>query len=265
MTAFVSMILLPILVHFVLKYICTYISGDIQYENVSVVLDHVYRILARIVNYTGFGVVTWSIYKNGIKKSMVYIFFSALGIMIPYLSDFLIEALTGSISQTYKIYLFSFLMYPFDFLTLVLIVFMLPAIGRFTYSGKRGKYRKNKSVSMNNIGKNEMRFAYSEKELNWAYLFITILMLALSLVNELYYTITFLWQLKNEYFRPIDPSEIISLVTAYFECLFFALIGYTVMKLIAYFLTSKVCVECKSDDVDLSLNNEGRNIRKRND
>lgn len=87
------------------------------------------------------------------KKIKFSIITSFIGILIPYLSLFLIEYILGSIKIYYRAYLMYSFLYIFDAAILAVIILLIPI---FRKSSKKRK----KNVNLKN---NSLKFTYAEK------------------------------------------------------------------------------------------------------
>lgn len=108
------MIILPTVCSFGLNFLYTYYAGDIEHPILPVILNYTVKIISEFIPYAIFGILLWGSYRYGCKKIKFSIITSFIGILIPYLSLFLIEYILGSIKIYYRAYLMYSFLYIFD-------------------------------------------------------------------------------------------------------------------------------------------------------
>lgn len=229
------MIILPTVCSFGLNFLYTYYAGDIEHPILPVILNYTVKIISEFIPYAIFGILLWGSYRYGCKKIKFSIITSFIGILIPYLSLFLIEYILGSIKIYYRAYLMYSFLYIFDAAILAVIILLIPI---FRKSSKKRK----KNVNLKN---NSLKFTYAEKKqpfknktdrkiqlpktLLKAAAASSAIRLIIAVSTELYYTITFIYQLKNEYYRTIYTEELISIILHYGVQFLFAGLGFLLM------------------------------------
>lgn len=250
LTSFLVMIILPTVCSFGLNFLYTYYAGDIEHPILPVILKYTIKIMSEFIPYAIFGILLWGSYRYGCKKIKFSIITSFIGILIPYLSLFLIEYILGSIKLYYRAYLMYSLLYIFDAAILAVTILLIPIF-------RKSCKKRNKNI---NIKNNSLKVTYSEKKqsvknktgrklqppkaLLKAAAASSAIRLTIAVSTELYYTITFICQLRSEYYRNIYPEELISIILHYAVQFLFAGLGfllmYTEMKLgEKYFLKKK--------------------------
>lgn len=258
--SFFVMIILPVACSFGLNFLYTYYAGDIEHQILPVILNYAVKLISEFIPYAIFGILLWGSYRYGCKKIKFAVVMSFVGILIPYLSLFLIEYILGSIKLYYRAYLMYSLLYLFDAAILAVIILLVPI---FRTSGKRGNIKckppKSKHSEKNQSDKDKMRKKKRlPKELLKAAVTSSVIQLIIGVSAELYYTMSFFYQLNNEYYRSVYPEELLSIILHFAAQFLFAGLGFLLMRL-EMRIGEKYFLRKKSEIKSIALLNESRN------
>ncbi len=234
LTSFLLMIILPAVCSFGLNFLYTYYAGDIEHQVMPVILNYTVNLMSEFIPYAIFGILLWGSYRYGCKKIKFSIIMSFIGILIPYLSLFLIEYFLGSIKLYYRAYLMYSLLYLFDAAILTVIILLIPIIRMSDKHGNnniKNNFKKNNDADKIKSAKGKAgKKMQLPKKLLKAAAASSVIRLIIGVSTELYYTISFIYQLNNEYYRAIYTEELLSVILHFAVQFLFAGLGFLLMR-----------------------------------
>lgn len=247
-SALCAMIVLPIICCF-LNYFNAYYGGDIEHVTLSAVLNYTTQIMVALVPYASLGLLIWGQHRYGLTKIKGAAVMAFIGILIPYVSLFVIEALLGSIRVYYKAYLLYSLLYLFDAVLLCATITIVPLIKRSQKRRKNAAENADRKAVKSSTAstapeagavkaatvKASPKVIQKKKRklprtLLRASLYAALIRLAIGVSTELYYAIVFFYQLSTEYYREIYTGELVTMLGLFALQFIYAALGLFIMR-----------------------------------
>lgn len=210
LTAAVFLIILPVANYFALSFILEYITGDILYRTAETVLFYAIQAFSFALSHICFAFVIVSIMEYGFDRLVIAAGY--LSLFIPYISAFLIKAMTNSYFSDYIRYYIAYTALNY----LCIDVIILTSVIFFT------------ALFKTRVKKHDPMYA--------AFFLTVMLLLAFGLIKQTIFTVEFIYELLYEYYSPITFGELVSLISDYLMLAAKAVAGYIIMRLSARFL-----------------------------
>ena len=203
----------PVFVYLILGSIHRYIAGDIVYTSFATVLSYVIGILNFPACYITCGLAAACVVKYNIKNSFAIVCAAYISLSIPFLCRVIIE---GIFSSYFSYYIGTYLLEAGINYLINAVIFTVIIVYCIFKSKKKPLGSKKKNP------------------LFGAFVLAAILWFTAGFVQELYYTIAFIYALMYEYYSAITFNELISIITNYTILIVTAISGYIIMRFTAH-------------------------------